>query len=342
MKFNYVLGIDMSKAKFNFCLLDDQKQKIEEGQVDNQSQAIEAFIKQLMLRLNINNLESVIICMEYTGIYVKPLVYAWMARQGRLSLIPASKVSQSLAGSQGWADKDDILDARRLAEYAIRFADKLQPYSLMNATIEALQYFQRLRDRLVKAIHLLQTPLEESQGFETAGIIGQLQQLQQPSLKALKKSLVRVEQKIKRLIKKDQALQKIFEVICSVEGIGPVTASEILIATQGFVKFLPHQAKQFARYAGVVPLKHQSGSSIRKKSRTSKRANKRVKTLLTLCAQAVLRSQGELAQYYRRKREQGKQHLVALNAVRNKLILRIFAVVRKQSMYQKNLNICLD
>lgn len=341
MQFNYVLGVDMSKAKFNFCLLNAQAQLLWEGQVVNQSPSIEQFIEQLQQRIGLEELQSIIICMEYTGIYVKPLIYAWMARQGRISMVPATQVSQYLAGSQGWADKDDALDARRLAEYAIRFSDKLQPYALKDTTLQALQNLQRLRDRLLKVIQLLEVPVQESQAFDSADLSEQLQVHQQATLQAAKQDLVRVDKTIKKLINKDERLKKLFDLICSVVGVGPVTALEIIISTEGFVKFSPHQAKQFARYAGVVPLKHQSGSSVRKRSRTSKRANQRMKALLTLCAQAALRTKGELRQYYQRKRAEGKEHLVALNAMRNKLILRIFAVVRKQTMYQKNLNFSL-
>ena len=51
---------------------------------------------------------------------------------------------------------------------------------------------------------------------------------------------------------------------------------------------------------------------------------------------------GELGIYYQRKRAEGKPFLSVINALRNKIILRVFAVVRNQVMYEKNLNICLD
>jgi len=59
-----------------------------------------------------------------------------------------------------------------------------------------------------------------------------------------------------------------------------------------------------------------------------------------MAATSLIGTKDELAQYYERKISEGKPHFLVINAMRNKLILRIFAVVRNQLMYQKNLNIC--
>ncbi|MEO1436751.1 MAG: transposase, partial [Bacteroidota bacterium] len=122
---------------------------------------------------------------------------------------------------------------------------------------------------------------------------------------------------------------------------GPVIAREMIIATQGFSKFKPNQAKQFARYAGVAPLEWSSGSSLKKRKRTSKKAYKHLKPLLSSGARSLIKTSGQLAQYYHRKRAEGKDYLWVINAMRNKMILRVFAVVRNQTMYQKNLNLNL-
>jgi transposase len=50
----------------------------------------------------------------------------------------------------------------------------------------------------------------------------------------------------------------------------------------------------------------------------------------------VFRMKGELKEFYERKVEQGKNKMSVLNAVRNKLVLRIFAVVRENRKYEKN------
>ena len=61
-----------------------------------------------------------------------------------------------------------------------------------------------------------------------------------------------------------------------------------------------------------------------------------MKTLLHLAAMGAIRSKGKLQDYYQRKVKEGKNKMSVLNAVRNKLVLRVFAVVAKNQKYDKN------
>ena len=86
----------------------------------------------------------------------------------------------------------------------------------------------------------------------------------------------------------------------------------------------------------MVPFEHSSGKSVRGKSRVSHFAHKDLKTLLHMCAVGCISRKGELRDYYERKLAQGKNKMSVLNAIRNKIVHRIFAVVRDNTMYQKN------
>ena len=55
-----------------------------------------------------------------------------------------------------------------------------------------------------------------------------------------------------------------------------------------------------------------------------------------MCALAAVRHDPELKAYYERKAEEGKNKMLVLNNVRNKLVLRVCAVVKRQRPYQKN------
>lgn len=342
MEFKYILGVDISKQWFHFCLTDHQMNPIREGQVTNHPDKIFDFISQLRKQLKLQQLDELILCMEHTGVYIQHLVRCWLSKGGRLSVIPATKVTEHLAGKQGWQEKDDSIDARRLAEYGIRYKDKLQAWQLKSEVLEKLQRFHRQRERLIKAINLLSVPVKESIEFDTAHIAAQLQANQADSVRALKSDLKKIETALSQVIDQEPYLRQLFDLIHSVEGVGPVIAREIIISTQAFTKFSPSEAKRYARYAGAVPLKWTSGSSVKKRTKTPKRANLKIKSLLTLGALSLIPTKLELGVYYHRKRGQGKPHLSVINAMRNKIILRIFAVVRNQVMYQKNINLCLD
>lgn len=336
--FPFVLGVDISKEWFDYCLMDQEFNIIQQGQINNVPDQILVFIQQLQQQVLF---DQVLLCMEHTGIYINHLYKAWLAKGGYLSVVHANKISEHLAGKVRWEEKNDQLDAQRIAQYAHRFADKIRLYQLSRPILDKLQALQRLRDRLIRAIKLLEVPLKELAAFASLDISQSVDLNQQASIKSLKQDLKRVERHMEQLIDQDKELSLLFKLITSVQGVGPVTAREIIIATKAFSTFNPQQAKAFAKYAGVVPKERSSGKSVRKRKTTAGRCHKRIKSLLTLGASSLIKSKSDLGQYYQRKTAQGKHHLSVINAMRNKLILRIFAVVKNQVMYEKNLNYSL-
>jgi transposase len=152
-------------------------------------------------------------------------------------------------------------------------------------------------------------------------------------IKTLNASVRDCEKRIEALLKQDIALNTNYKLVSSVVGIGLVNAALILVATANFTLF--DNPRKFGCYCGVVPFEHSSGSSVRGKTRVSKMANRHLKTKLTLAAQNAARFDPELKEYYQRKRSEGKNNWLVLNNVKNKLIHRIFAVVRNGQMYEK-------
>ncbi|MEM6724103.1 MAG: transposase [Bacteroidota bacterium] len=341
MEFQFMVGVDMGKTEFSYCVMDAQFQLHLEGQVANTAAQIADFCTFLKEQLPISDFDDLFLCLEHTGSYSNPLIRHWARCSGRFDMVPAARVSQLLAGTLGWSDKSDHIDAYRLAEYGIRFSDKLEPKRLTDQSLAALQFFQRQRKRLTQAHHVLKVSLQEANGFQSNELVTKAKQIQQQSLLALQQDIKAIEAHLDQIIDQDPQLAEWFALMLSVEGVGPVTAREILIATNGFTKFQPNQAKKFARYAGVVPLPWSSGTSLNRKRKTTKKANRHLKPLLTMGATSLIDKPSQLGQYYRRKIAEGKQHLSVINAMRNKIILRVFAVVRNQTMYQKNLNLNL-
>ena len=338
MEFKFIIGVDISKEWFDFCLTTKHLEILWEGKVDNNPDSIFNFITELQQKLALSTLEDIVIVLEYTGIYVQHLVNCWLSKGARLSIVPATKVSAQLGQRLGKEEKTDAIDARRLAEYGIRFSDKLKIWKAKGHTVELLQRLHAQRKRFTDIINKLQVPANESKDFDSTSISEEIENLQKESLNVLKKSLKQIETRIAELIKKDETLSLLYKQITSISGVGSVTAIEVILATNVFTKFKPNEAKSFARYAGVSPNKWQSGK-VKKRDRTSKQSNRKIKTILTMGATSLIGTKDELGKYYERKIAEGKPHFLVLNAMRNKLILRIFAVVRNQVMYKKNLNL---
>ncbi len=342
MEFKFYLGVDVSKDDFHYCLLDAQQVIHKKGKWENTEQGVLEFSQELLGDME-EEIGSIILVMEHTGIYVNHLVRGWSIQGGCLSLVPGIKIGISMEGPQGVLEKTDELDARRIATYGLKFTEKLHIYQVSDEKLDLLQSLQRQRDRMIEVLNILKVPLEESKHFDTAWIYEKLSGLQQQSEERLEEDLKAIENEMKKLIEEDAELSQLFKWIISVEGVGPVATRELLIATQGFKRFRPNQAKAFAKFIGVVPTKKWESGKKKKRARTSKRMqHKRLKSILTLGASSLIRTNNELGHYYRRKLEEGKPPLSIINAMRNKIILRVFAVVRNQVMYKKNLNLCLD
>ena len=152
-------------------------------------------------------------------------------------------------------------------------------------------------------------------------------------IKALNAQIAEVEEKIRQLYGADEELSGQMQLIRSVPGVGEVTALALVIETNGFTRF--ENAKQLACHCGVAPFEHSSGK-FKGRARVSPKANKRLKALLNLCARAAISANGEFREYYDRKLAEGKHAMSVLNAIRNKILLRVFAIVKRGIMYEKN------
>ena len=107
----------------------------------------------------------------------------------------------------------------------------------------------------------------------------------------------------------------------------------MIIVTGEFTKI--SEPKKFACYSGVAPFPHKSGTTIRGKTRVSNLANMNLKKLLHLAALSAIQCDEELGTFYKRKTQEGKNKMSVINAVRNKLISRVFACIKDKRMYQK-------
>ena len=113
-----------------------------------------------------------------------------------------------------------------------------------------------------------------------------------------------------------------------------INAEQISVKSNYFKKDIK-EAKhlQFASYAGTAPFSYSSGTSLKGRSRVSNLANKKIKSMLNMCARSAIVYNPELKLYYQAKKESGKNGMSSLNIIRNKLLARIFAVVDRGTPY---------
>lgn len=327
MLYNFFLGIDVSKQTLDFALLNEDGKLLMQSQIENLAKAIEQLIGQLPQ----TEPHKLLICLEHTGIYNHYLLDAFADSTYAVWLESGKQIRYSMGVQRS---KTDAVDALNIARYAFKNQREARLWKPESKLITQLKALTALRNRLLNAHNQLALPLKEAKAFSDKALNKILEKASAASLKALEKDLQQVNKQIDTLIKTDHELNRLFNLLTSITGIGAITATEFILTTKAFTD--GKNAKQFASYAGVAPFPYQSGTSIRGRTKVSPIADKDMKTLLHLSAMAAIRAKGELQDYYQRKVKEGKNKMSVLNAVRNKLVLRVFAVVAKNQKYDKN------
>lgn len=142
-----------------------------------------------------------------------------------------------------------------------------------------------------------------------------------------------LEQQVAEL---DQALADLMaqltdQYILTIPGIGPVTGAAIL-GEIGDIHRFP-SVKQLVAYAGIDPTVYESGQFQASQAHMSKRGSPYLRHALWMAAGVARQYDPELKAFYQKKRAEGKSYGTAIGAVCNKLLARIYAVLRDQRPY---------
>lgn len=329
----YYVGIDVSKQWFDVALMaaiDHQKQPMQCGRFDNTLQGIKAFNKWLNKQKELSG-NNCLVLIENTGVYHR-LIWEYCSKHA-LPLYIGN--AADLKWSMGIVrDKNDQADSCRLCEYAFRHADELQAAPPLDPALLVLKDLVTSRSRLLSQINSIKVYLGEVNNFNSKEIQKMMEESHKAALKGLQQSLQAIEKEIAGRIKENEAIRTNCELLQSIPGIGRLTAIYLVCCTANFSGL--RTGKQLACYAGVVPFSQSSGKSIKGKPRVHKMANKELKRMLHMCAMSAIRRYPEFREYYERKTAQGKHPLSVLNAIKNKLALRVIAVTRNQAPYVDN------
>jgi transposase len=332
---NY-LGIDVSKPWFDVSLMpviDHVKQPIITERFDNTNSGMNAFkswLKTSGVTLDSNSL----LVIENTGVYHRLLWSFCSKHHLPLHIGNAAHIKWSLGITRG---KSDVIDSVRLCQYCCKQSDELKASAVLNPVFMKLKDLMSSRTRLVTQLHSTRNYIKELQCSNDKILLATLEKAHKAAIEGIKKSIVQIEELINKIIQEDPSIYKNYLLIKSVPGIGHLTAVYIICCTNNFASKVT--GKQLASYAGVVPFEHSSGISIKGRNRVHKMANKELKKMLHLCALTAIKYYPEFKDYFNRKKAEGKNGMLVLNAIRNKLILRVVSVVNKQQPYVDNASI---
>lgn len=328
MDIRYFVGIDISKNTLDWAVF-EAKSIVLQINTPNSVTGIKTALR-LLKKMPDWNPNQAVFCMEHTGVYNAHLLDFLYRLQFPIWLEGSLQIKRAGGLQRG---KTDTIDAQRIAEYACRFKDRMRLWQPPRPVIQQLAFLSATRQRLIQVYNQLANPLAEQKSFVNPTLQKQLQKSCKASLVTLDRDRKAIDKAIDNLIANDEHLSVLFGLITSVPGVGIATATEVLIATNEMKTIT--DPKKMACHAGVAPFEYRSGISVRSRPGVSQHARKRLKSLFHLGAMSAIRVKGELRDYYLRKVGEGKSKMSVINAVRNKLIHRIYAVVKRGEKYDK-------
>lgn len=321
------VGIDISKDTLDIIGLDQHEQVVYPAQIaDNSESGIAHILQQLVEFSN----HSVWVCMEHTGVYGQLLLKRLSSAGVRCCRLNPLHLTYSLGLVRG---KTDAIDARRIAQYALIHHKSLVAYVSPGRILEQLKVLMSTRLRLVKMLTSLKNGLKATQiAAKTLNLEASIE-LQEQAIVQLQQHIKEHERQMRALIDASESLQLVYHRLQSIIGVGPITAMMCVIETHNFTRF--SNPRKFNCHCGLAPFAYQSGSSVRKATKTSPYRDPTLKAVLMQAAATAIQYDPQLKAYYHRKVQQGKAKLSVLNAVANKLVLRIFAVAKRDEPFVK-------
>lgn len=327
-KFKIFVGIDVSKLKLDVAVV-IMGVVCTSFTVKNNAAGFKELLKRIQ-KLPDYQLANTMFCMESTGIYHITLA-EYLAEQSASVWV---ENAYTMKHSQGLVrGKSDKLDARLIGEYAYRHADKFRPFDVPSLAIRQLEAVHKQRSKLLKIKQQILLEIKEYEAMEMLEIASIKREMVAGTLESIDEAIKTCRKKMKQIIQENEELKALYDLVTSVEGVDLLMGVYLIFSTGSFKRIT--NARKYATMIGIVSFEHQSGSSSNRRKGTSKFADMVGKKMITNAMGNAIRRYGGLRPYYERKIKEGKPANQVLNACKNKLVHRIFAVVKSGKPYDK-------
>jgi transposase len=312
-----VLGIDISKLKFNVCLIKITGKLRHKVFANNK-----AGFEQLLAWLSGQDIERVHACLEATGTYSEPLAL-WLHETGHpVSLINPAAI-KAFAGAQLSRTKTDRVDAELIA----RFCQAQKPL-LWTPPSSEVKELQALVRRLES---LIEMKVMEENRLCSGITVEAVRESVQEHIAYLSQEIKRTQELIRDHINNHPALKQQAELLDSIPGIAQATAALLLSEFPDIKQY--RSARQLAAYAGLVPRERQSGTSVRGRTRLSKIGNARLRRALYFPAITALRCSPFFQAWGEELHKRGKSKMSVICAVMRKLLHLAYGVLKSEKPF---------
>lgn len=317
-----VLGIDMSKAKFNAHLSLPGDGGSHSGEFANTAEGFKALSQ--WLKKHTPKGGSLHAGVEATGNYALPLLMHLHRAGHRVSYLNPRRV-KDFTRSLGRKAKTDPVDARDIA----LMVERLRPALWTPPAVERceLQALVRHRRDLVAQVTANGNRLKTAQ---SPAVKASLQQL----LKHLRQQLKAIEEQISRHTLAHNSLQRDERLLRSIPGFGRTVSAAVLGELPRLEDF--SRAREVVAFAGMAPTVTSSGSSVQKRGRMSKEGSPLLRQMIYMAALNAITRPTALKPFYQALVARGKSKACALRALMNKLLRIAFGVLKHQTPFVEN------
>lgn len=270
------------------------------------------------------------VCMEATGVYSLGLALA-LHRAARVQVMVVNpRAIKDFQRARLTRAKTDAVDALGILEFLLRmeFTQWIPPADAVLALQQAGRRLVQLRGELTREqarLHAIAyTP--DSEDLIAADLRANIRHLQK-RIKALQQSAA-------ALAAREAALHPLVRRLCSVPGIGQLSALRLL----GELLVLPAglKARQWVAHAGLDPRPRQSGltDAPRHISRTG---NRHLRCALFMPALVAIRRSPQIQAAYQALLARGKKKKVALIAIMRRMLHAIWGMLHHQQDFNPHL-----
>jgi transposase len=267
--------------------------------------------------------------MEATGVYHESVAYYLEGQGYQISIVLPNKIS-NYARTLETRTITDKTASEAITQFGLE--RKLENWKRPHKIFKTLRQLNRERAQIVEERTIVKNHLhaEKAEAEPNKTSIDRIQK----RIQFLNKQEKQVKEEIVATVKKDETVASSAKLLSSLSGIGLITASTVLGETNGFE--LIRNKKQLTSYSGLDVIEKQSGTSIRGKSRISKRGNKHLRKAMHMPALAAIRHDERFKNIFARLVARHGIKMKAVVAVQRKLLEMHFTIYKTQQPYDKN------
>lgn len=325
MKKDWYVGIDVSKKWLDVAIFVENSDLM--GYFHTQVSNDKTGYKELLRWLKEHDVDSstCMYGMEHTGFYSDGLQHFLDKKGYKYTMLEPAVIKHYPIQPR---EKNDHLDAAKIADYLFRFKETINLSRVPNKTMEELRNLHRERKFYIED-RVVYLNRKQVVGKEEAKRLDKM-------IALLDKQVESIEEKIREIIWNDKSLMESYLYLTSITGIAFVNAVNAIVITQNFTVF--KTARDYASYIGVAPHTKKSGTTVRWKPKPYKHCDLTAKADISQAAKIAVVHDVELKRFFERKlggKEDADTIRKAMNAVKFKLVLRMFAVVKQKHEYRQ-------